>query len=271
MEESNKVELRSVLAKEPRAWDGQVAIYQKPQTGRMFSGHSVATEFGKMGPLTNLIVAHLARYLTVVRRVKQYDLTLLDLGSGFCELQDTLYRHRCRVWYVGQDVNLKYLKSAETRPGNRPRMYVLSDVRKKLPLNDESFDMVAAFEIIEHMTKRQGHAFLREIHRVLKPNGICFLSTVMQPFCGNGHSPFHTHEYTFPELSSMLKKHPFIIEDVFGIGAFYRELKKHLSTDEKAIYDEYRKRLPPFWVNHLFALTRPEYSWDVEFILRKEK
>ena len=49
-----------------------------------------------------------------------------------------------------------------------------------LPVAESSFDVVYASEVIEHCVDTR--AFLNEIHRVLKPDGMMFLSTPNSAF-----------------------------------------------------------------------------------------
>ena len=51
------------------------------------------------------------------------------------------------------------------------------DIRQPLPFADNTFDAVYAFHIIEHLTPLEANRFVAEIHRILKPIGICRLST----------------------------------------------------------------------------------------------
>ena len=51
------------------------------------------------------------------------------------------------------------------------------DVRKPLPLADNSFDGAYAMHVIEHLDPNEGLAFVKELYRVVKPRGICRLST----------------------------------------------------------------------------------------------
>ena len=51
------------------------------------------------------------------------------------------------------------------------------DIRRPLPFADNTFDAVYAFHIIEHLTLPEAHRFAAEIRRILKPSGICRLST----------------------------------------------------------------------------------------------
>ena len=46
------------------------------------------------------------------------------------------------------------------------------DLRKGIPYEDETFDMVYHSHIIEHFNREEAHAFIKECYRILKPSGI---------------------------------------------------------------------------------------------------
>ena len=50
-----------------------------------------------------------------------------------------------------------------------------ADLNARLPFDDRSFDVVFSIEGIEHLTDR--YRYLRELHRVLKPDGTLILTT----------------------------------------------------------------------------------------------
>jgi len=50
------------------------------------------------------------------------------------------------------------------------------DVTKGLPYENNSVDIIKASHFLEHLTREQGSAFLRECHRVLRPNGLIRLA-----------------------------------------------------------------------------------------------
>jgi len=84
---------------------------------------------------------------------------------------------------------------------------------------DASFDVVFAGEVIEHMY--DDGRFLREIHRVLKPDGIVALTTpnlfflvnrLVMPFGRMPHfayAPYHYHFYSRDTLSALARENGF--------------------------------------------------------------
>jgi SAM-dependent methyltransferase len=77
--------------------------------------------------------------------------TKLNVESSVCDYTDTLMR------LPDQKVDIANLNT------------------ENLPYADASFDIVTATEVIEHL--EDFRRVVREIHRVLKPGGICILST----------------------------------------------------------------------------------------------
>ena len=53
--------------------------------------------------------------------------------------------------------------------------FIQADLNKPLPIANDTFDIVAALEVIEHL--ENSYALLREITRVLKPGGYAVVST----------------------------------------------------------------------------------------------
>ena len=77
-----------------------------------------------------------------------------------------------------------------------------------LPYGDGCFDLVVAFEVIEHLEDWRG--FLQEARRVLSPGGQFIVSTPNKLYYtesrgGEGANPFHVHEFGFNEFRDELR------------------------------------------------------------------
>lgn len=95
------------------------------------------------------------------------DYIILDCGAGTGTLHPYDFRKYCQR-VVGIDLDERVLKNPlldEAKIAN-----VLS-----LPFSDNSFDLIFANNVAEHIAKPIG--FLKEMRRILKPNGLLFIKT----------------------------------------------------------------------------------------------
>lgn len=70
-----------------------------------------------------------------------------------------------------------------------------------LPFEDESFDCVVSFQVIEHI--KRDRAFVGEVRRVLKKGGKFIVSTPNRPMSLT-RNPWHVREYTAEEFSALV-------------------------------------------------------------------
>ncbi len=79
-----------------------------------------------------------------------------------------------------------------------------------LPFRDRSFDLITAFEVIEHL--QDWDRMLGEARRVLRPDGAFLVSTpnkkcYAESRAAVGPNPFHVHEFEFDEFEQALGRH----------------------------------------------------------------
>ena len=102
--------------------------------------------------------------------------SVLEIGCGTAALGSAIARRGARV--VATDVSLRWLvlagkRLAEEETGGRVEL--LACAAEGLPFEDESFDLVAASDVVEHVEDTE--RFVSECARVLRPGGLLFLAT----------------------------------------------------------------------------------------------
>jgi SAM-dependent methyltransferase len=106
-----------------------------------------------------------------------------------------------------------------------------------LPFPDASFDLVVAFEVIEHLADWQG--MLAETRRVLAPGGQFVVSTPNRTYYAesrrdSGPNPFHEHEFEFEEFREALAGY-FPNVDLFledhTEGILFRAVQEHVGAE----------------------------------------
>ncbi len=146
---------------------------------------------------------HLGRYMFVARLLGP-TATVLDLGCG-SGYGAAYFAEAPGRTVVGVDLSAEAISYAR----NHYQMHRLSFLRARvpmLPIKSESVDAVVALEVIEHV--KDAKAVVCEIRRILKPAGICVVSTPNRLVNGTGmipDNPYHVREYTPDEFRTLLR------------------------------------------------------------------
>lgn len=99
-----------------------------------------------------------------------------------------------------------------------------------LPIASSTMDVVANFQVIEHLWDQEG--FLAECHRVLRPGGRLLVTTpnrlTFTPDSDVPLNPYHTRELAPSELDELLRAGGFEVESLHGLhhGPALRELDR---------------------------------------------
>lgn len=103
---------------------------------------------------------------------------------------------------TGIDISHEYTQFCHKRGYER----VVTGSGYELPFRDNSFDMVALFDVIEHIPDDQ--KVLEEVRRVLKPGGQVFISVPAYQFMfsQNDRVAHHLRRYTAGRLNALLAK-----------------------------------------------------------------
>ncbi len=146
-----------------------------------------ATRYGKDEKPESMRVNLILKALEMLGPVRR----ILDVGCGDGSLSSMLARSSEQV--AGIEVSMEACRIAHSRGVGVTR----ADVENyAFPFQPESFDVVVAGEVIEHMTDPD--EFLQEVARVLMPRGHCILTTPNLASWYNrlllllGYQPHHT-------------------------------------------------------------------------------
>ena len=150
----------------------------------------------------DLLNEHMARYTFAARLARGK--RVLDAGCGAGYGSAELARAADQV--VGVDRAPEAIEFARSHYAGDNLSFEEASC-EALPHADASFELVVAFEVIEHIEDWRG--FLREARRVLAPNGQLVVSTPNKLYYtesrgADGANPFHVHEFDFAEFRAEL-------------------------------------------------------------------
>jgi 2-polyprenyl-3-methyl-5-hydroxy-6-metoxy-1,4-benzoquinol methylase len=117
-------------------------------------------------------------------------------------------------------------------------------------LDDNSFDTVISFQVIEHI--KDDRAYLREIHRVLRPGGTALITTPNITFTLT-RNPWHVREYLSHELLELAKP-IFKQVEMKGIAgsekvmAYYQQNKQSVKKITRFDVFNLQYKLPASWL-----------------------
>ena len=150
----------------------------------------------------DLLNEHLARYAFAARLA--CGKRVLDAGCGTGYGSAELAEPARAV--VGADIAAEAVAYAREHY-RLHNLYFEQAACGALPHTDAAFDLVVAFEVIEHL--RDWREFLLEARRVLAPDGQFVVSTPNKRYYAEsrgrvGPNPFHAHEFEFDEFHAEL-------------------------------------------------------------------
>ncbi len=144
---------------------------------------------------------------TLMRQVlpQTEGLYLLDIGCG----AGNMIHHLSKYGKVkGIEIDPRPVKQARLRGYDVDQF----DATKPLPFEDNTFDVVTAFDVIEHVDADM--AALQEAYRVLKPGGYIVITVPAFMFLWSNNDAINDHKrrYAGKELKSKLQQTGFTIK-----------------------------------------------------------
>jgi ubiquinone/menaquinone biosynthesis C-methylase UbiE len=149
---------------------------------------------------TLLYDEHLIRYELVKSLVK--DKVVLDIASGSGYGAAILAQAGAKT-VIGIDIDAEAVAQAEKDYGSEQLTFKIGKA-EAIELADQSIEVITSFETIEHIQVYEN--YLKELARVLKTEGVAFISTPNRDVFGQ-KNPFHIKEFSKAEFETALKEH----------------------------------------------------------------
>lgn len=197
---------------------------------------------------------HLARYRFAASYLRPG--WTLDIASG-TGYGAQLLTEQAGIAVVAADLNWPSLTQArQTYPSRQ--IYFMEANGMHLPFADACFQNIVTLETLEHIP--DDHGYVSELARVLRPDGVCVLSTPNRAYSlsRNRVNPYHVREYVEDELRTVL--HRAFTQVHFFYQGFAERYHAELSAYSAAIQASKRQLNPmkQFLVNRIY---RPLKKW----------
>jgi ubiquinone/menaquinone biosynthesis C-methylase UbiE len=149
-----------------------------------------------------MVYEHWHRYL--LAREHAVGKRVLDVASGEGYGSHLLASVANSV--VGVDLSAEAVAHASAKYAKENLQYIAASCTQ-IPLPDASFDFIVSFETIEHIDEASQRAFLAEVDRLLKPDGVFLISSPNRPEYSDKagyQNEFHVRELDENELRGQL-------------------------------------------------------------------
>jgi len=153
-----------------------------------------------------LQMEHYQRYYSVLPLVK--DKIVVDAACG--EGYGTRILSQDAKSVIGIDISQEAIYHASNKYGDKSNVSFVQGSIAELDLEDNSIDVFVSFETLEHVPEDLQREFMKQVVRVLKPNGCLVVSTPNRKVYSddrNYQNKFHVHEFYRDEFDVFISNY----------------------------------------------------------------
>lgn len=193
--------------------------------------------------------------------IRQNNNTFLDLGSGTGRILKTLILKRPKIIYA-LDASSEMLAVLENNFEKEVRGKKIKTIKAKAhqtKLPNSSVNTITAFHLFKHLNNPS--LVLREIRRILKPNGFLiadFLNS--RSFISlNSKSCF---TYTFKQIQSLLNNEGFVLKEAIFVNFFGETIYSFLGESLGKYFD---------YFDYQLSKSRLEFGTKIMILAQKRE
>jgi 2-polyprenyl-3-methyl-5-hydroxy-6-metoxy-1,4-benzoquinol methylase len=225
-----------------------------------------------------------SRYRFIKDLVQNKD--ILDIGCGYGHGSKYLVDNGARS-AIGLDYSKNAIAIAKHNSSNKLKFTCL-DAFESIHLN-KKFDVIIAFELLEHLSAIRQEEFIKILSKLLTPNGSIAISTPNRDVFSNGSSksrfPFHTKELNAGELVHIISRY-FKDRCIYGLQYTNKDKIQKTQKITNAWYYRPVKLLESFKITHYLLpyipkkiktiinpfpqLTNGDFAWTQKNIKQTE-
>lgn len=209
---------------------------------------------------------HVNRYFSVKHLCKGKKVLDLACGEGYGSYLLSKWGAKN---VVGVDISKESIKNANKNFKKENIEFIVSNVEKLTLIKENDFDLIVSFETIEHL--KNPELFLKEIKRVLKPNGSIVISCPNDYFyypTEEEKNEFHLKKYTFEDFEKLTEKHLGKASDyMMGtyVGGYINTLTSKKSNKYKQIEMLKAKSIDTFLITADTKILKDESCYYLGF------
>jgi 2-polyprenyl-3-methyl-5-hydroxy-6-metoxy-1,4-benzoquinol methylase len=149
-----------------------------------------------------IVAIHLKRYAFARDYVGGKRVLDIACGVGY----GTQYLAETATEVIGVDLDSEAIQFACDHYASSANVRFVQGDALQVPLEDASFDVICSFETIEHVPDVD--RFLREVRRLLKPDGVFLVSTpAARHSTSSPENPHHVQEWSPRDFEALLRMH----------------------------------------------------------------
>jgi len=188
---------------------------------------------------------------------------ILDIGCGYGWFELSVLKRGCNK-IIGTEISEEDLKTAKDNIDNE-KIEFLEGSATELPFANKSFDTVVSWEVIEHIPKNTENKMFSEVNRILKNDGVFYLSTPCDNIFSNIFDPAwwligHRH-YKKNELIKFAENNGFKSEKIVLNGGLWEILGMNNLYIAKWLF-----RRAPFFESFFNKKQDKEYKKETGFV-----